>query len=505
MQDSSSSSSDDEDKVYSNPTPLKEISSSCQFLPLDIQVDYLENREGERPFYQMTSMFGVLEDTHIDSCFYKNRIYYFDSHSRSLLECGRVATLKDAFDTNEIRSLSEISDRTNQQENDEMDDDDDNWSDIDDEEITQSKSDEHILYEPYACKKFVPKNAEDVTRQVLLFKGITVDEKLGLVYLYGGADLFASPRLVKKDFLVLDLERNVWICVPELINTSSEYPMLPMEGHTMVKRKDKLYIFGGNTLDSIFVNHLYEIDMSEFDAYCLRLRNGSQSIEEDAPRPKATRIFAKNHDVVKTRSYHASEYISKYDVMVSVAGKVMKGANAPMLNEILIYHFKRNEFQIINDSSPELRNPFIGGKKGLPYAHVLHSTKVYGFNKFSTLDNCFQMAYYGGCKNTEYHCDASYDPHLYVLSFVPSETNPLDLCVLVTRVLITERKSTAYTNISFCPATQSFYFFGGFHTQLTDRLDIVTVNMSNISPVRNFSSMQKQLDRNWDICIKTIE
>ncbi|EFC41457.1 predicted protein [Naegleria gruberi] len=347
----------------------------------------------------------------------------------------------------------------------------------------------------------------DFKRVHALFKAVCMDEKLGFVYTYGGADFNVVPRQVSRNFLILDLERLAYVQLPIPVNVDNESEQLvPMEGHTMIKRHDKIYILGGNTNGSEFMKSLYEIDVSEVDKFCLDLRRrdfGTEPMSDMIiPVPKFRKIIAKNHDIISTRSYHTCEYIPKYDIMVSVAGKVRKGIDAPMLNEILIYHFNRNEFQVIGDHN--ILNPWLK-VKDLPYAHVLGSTRIYGYDSFSTFDNCYQMAYYGGCSTTDYDSDQSYDPHLYILSFKPSKREVSNVDVLVTKVNLKERASSGYTAINYHPETSSFYLFGSFQAQSRDELSIFTMKFASTIPVlKQFPKLSLQSSYS-DISFTTLE
>lgn len=375
-------------------------------------------------------------------------------------------------------------------ENSTKSDDDDN--DDNDVLITQ-----HVMSERIPCNVVSYNDATlNIRETYVLFQALTVDEKTGLAYMFGGA-IHSIPRKVSKLFVAIDLER---LCI---IESQEIDEMIPLEGHTMVKRGDKLYIFGGNTTGSLFVNDLYEIDISRFEQYCLELRRrdeqGLDIKDLNMPIPTARKITATNHSIVTNRSYHTAEYLPKYDIMVSFAGKVRKGADAPMLSEILIYHFKRNEFQIIQ--SENILNPSIT-TSNLPCAHVCHSTRIYGYEKHyfdanykfaSGLENCYQMAVYGGCKNTEYDNDTAHDPHLYIFSFIPhgqhknsslsslSSSNLLD--VYITKILIVERVSSTYTNISWVPQASSFYFLGAYATQSSNKISIFTMNFSETGTI----------------------
>ncbi|KAG2386107.1 hypothetical protein C9374_002553 [Naegleria lovaniensis] len=366
-----------------------------------------------------------------------------------------------------------------------------------DDELLNSMITPHVMSERISCN-MASFNSTNLSLQetYVLFQAICVDEQTGLAYMFGGA-IHSFPRKVSKLFVAIDLER---LCI---IETAEIDDIVPLEGHSMVKRGDKLYVFGGNTTGSLFLNDLFEIDISEFEEYCLELRRrDEQGLGTDdlvMPTPKARQITATNHNIVTNRAYHTAEYLPKYDVMVSYAGKVRKGPDAPMLNEILIYHFKRNEFQIIQ--SENILNPSISTST-LPRAHVCHSTRVYGYEKHyfnanykfaSGLENCYQMGVYGGCKSTEYDDDATHDPHLYIFSFIPhgQHKNPTALNssssylldVYITKILIVERVSSTYTNVTWVPQSSSFYFLGSYSAQSRNKLSIFTMNFSDTGTI----------------------
>jgi len=176
-------------------------------------------------------------------------------------------------------------------------------------------------------------------------------------------------------------------------------------------------------------------------------------------------IEAKNHGLIKARAYHTAQYIEKHDVMAVVCGKLRKGPNAPMTNEILLYHFNQNVFQII-DTDP---SPFVK----LPAVHVIHSTVI----------SDTQMAFYGGCLTTNYNDDSDYDQHLIILNFKKKDRKGYELMANVTMIDLEERRSSCYTTMAYHKELSSFFLFGSNQPQRKNCMTIYTMNLSHKDPV----------------------
>ncbi|KAG2392444.1 hypothetical protein C9374_012696 [Naegleria lovaniensis] len=296
--------------------------------------------------------------------------------------------------------------------------------------------------------------ANDVFNEnTLLFRSVCTDHTKGKVYLYGGST-YSFERTPTCKFFVMDMKtrhlQNVHI------ENSEELPQV--EGHSLVLRSSNLlYVFGGLIAGS-FCNKLFEIDLG---------------------KKTCRQIIAQNHDQAVARAYHAAQYLPKFDVMVTVSGKLRPGANAPMTNEILIYHFKENRFQIISDPISPLYS--------IPAVHVIHSTIV----------SDHQFAFYGGCKTTNYNRDEDYDPNIFVLTFSKKKPkHSSDLICNLTAINLESRQSSCYTTIVYHKKLKCFVLYGSNASQRSNCLTFVQVDVTSYhDPQECFFNLKSLLSR----------
>ncbi|KAL9645043.1 hypothetical protein ABK040_004535 [Willaertia magna] len=378
--------------------------------------------DDKQTYYQCTAVDSYIEPSHTYSVLHKDKIYYIPCLNREIITCDLKRNCKKTK-TSKTSALAAFFRLQNQDE--EAQQEEDIASDIIDIDRVNVTTDISILGK-------------------LIFKDIALDPENQLIYLFGGSST-ENAREPSKQFFVLNLKTMTW----DTVTLNGEVP--GVEGHSLIKRGNSLYCFCGLKDNETFCNDLYEINLQE--KICKKIK-------------------ALNHDQIIPRSYHTSKYLSKYDVMVTVAGKLKKGPNQPMTNEILIYHFKENYFQIFNDNTNP--SPFFK----LPGCHVVHSTVV----------NNHTFAFYGGCRTTNYNSNGDYDPHLYILNFI-KDINPNNnynnnsygvqlkhpLYPYTTRILIPERISSCYTNIEYHAPTSSFYLYGSNYSQRQQKLHVIKV------------------------------
>jgi len=188
--------------------------------------------------------------------------------------------------------------------------------------------------------------------------------------------------------------------------------------------------------------------------------------EIDLSKRICSKVDIQNQHQVPLLSYHSAQYLSKFDAMVVVGGKLAVGKGAPMNNTVMIYHFKEKMFQFIDDRANP--SPFYR----LPKSHIVSSTLM-GTN---------QLAFYGGSSCTDYDEYDKCDKHIYIMSFHDSSEflkepgeRSFFLYPFLTRIYISERVSSVYNTIIYCKETSSFYLYGGYVNDFT----IVTVNFKD--------------------------
>ncbi|EFC41449.1 predicted protein [Naegleria gruberi] len=383
--------------------------------------DYLKSDSTTR-YYCANSM-QYTENSHMYAALVGNEIFYFPSdymgvsHRKQILCCKLSSSLKDkAADTNMIEKHRDFRVTT------------------------------EIFNTTYTCKDNVKQENN------VLFRALCTDEEKHLVYSYGGS-IFTFERSPTNNFHIFNAKNKEY----SLIELKDSENLPKLEGHTLIRRDaNTFYTFGG-LLEKAFCNKIFEFN----------IKTGEWR-----------EVIATNHDQVKPRSYHVGQYVKKHDVMVIVSGKLKVGQYAPMTDEILIYHFKENRFQIITNSP----TPF----HKIPACHVIHSCNL--------TDN--QFAFYGGCKTTDYNVDEDYDPHLFVFTFNNrTDKKSTDLTPVVSMFNLQERIPSCYTTIVYHRKFKCFVLLGANAGQRKDRLSFFYLDpISYNNPIEAFVNMKSVMD-----------